>query len=73
MKPTHKQGPTKPGAGGIPEIAIIHEDSMSGIRAIDVLERVATRLATRLGLSINPWRFHTYAWKFDENTPWPVS
>lgn len=46
-------------------MTIVHEDAVAGMEAMDVLERMAARLGTKLGQDINPWQFYTHVWKFE--------
>ncbi len=47
------------------KINIVHEDTIAGLHAVGVLNRLAARLGTQLGRDISPWRICTRVWKFE--------
>lgn len=47
------------------KITIVHDDTVTGIQAMQVLAKLSEQLAFRHGLKVNPWRFQTRAWRFE--------
>ena len=47
------------------KITIVHEDTVTGLQAIEVLKRLAAQLGNRFGLDFSPWRFNSQVWKFE--------
>jgi hypothetical protein len=52
-------------ADPILKIIIVHEDSVAGLRATDLLKRLAARLGDKSGMDISPWEFCNRAWQFE--------
>ena len=47
------------------KVVIVHENTISGMQAVGVLEWLAQQLGTKLGTHINAWQLQTRAWKFE--------
>ncbi len=47
------------------KVTIVHEDTVTGLQATEVLKRLAAQLSGRLGMEISPWEFDNHVWKFD--------
>jgi hypothetical protein len=47
------------------KVVIVHEDSVAGLQAANVLRQLGEQLGNQLRLDINPWLFCNRVWQFD--------
>ena len=46
-------------------VIIVHEDSVAGLHATNVLQKLAAQLETKLGVDVNPWEICSHVWQFE--------
>lgn len=47
------------------KVIIVHEDTVAGMQAVNVLQQLASQLENKLGMDINPWEICSHVWQFN--------